>query len=85
MTNLYESPLLYETIELQSNNINAEGKHAGETLGTAKIANFLYESGDLTPTTTDTVYRANLLDVDFKVKLYLTGAKQNSLQLEIFL
>ena len=78
MTNLYESPLLYETIELQSELTSTPGTAAGETLGTAKIANFLYESGDLTPTTTDTVYRANLLDVDFKVKLYLTGAKQNS-------
>ena len=78
MTNLYESPLLYETIELQSELTSTPGTAAGETLGTAKIANFIYESGDLTPTTTDTVYRANLLDVDFKVKLYLTGAKQNS-------
>ena len=78
MTNLYESPLLYETVNLQSQVTSTPGTAAGTTLGTAKIANFSYESGDLTPTTTDTVYRANLLDVDFKVQLNLTGAVTGS-------
>ena len=73
MTNLFEAPQLYETIDLKSQLTATPGTAAGKTIGTAKIANFAFESGNIAGNT-DTVYRANLLDVDFLVELELTGS-----------
>ena len=78
MTNLFEAPELYETVEFQSQLTATPGTAAGTTIGTAKIANFAFESGNFVPANTDTVYRANLLDVDFKVQINLTSGVTGS-------
>ena len=77
MTNLFEAPRLYETIDLKSELTATPGTAAGITIGTAKVANFAFESGNIAGDTS-TVYRANLIDVDFLVEFTLTGSVTGS-------
>jgi len=77
MTNLFEAPRLYETIDLKSDLTATPGTAAGITIGTAKVANFAFESGNIAGDTS-TVYRANLIDVDFLVEFTLTGSVTGS-------
>ncbi len=77
MTNLYEAPQLYETIDLMSQLTATPGSASGKTVGTAKVANFAFESGDIAGTSS-TVYRANLIDVDFLVEFTLSGSVAGS-------
>ena len=77
LTNLYEAPRLYETIDLRDELTASAGTPAGTIIGKAKLANFAFESGAVAGNST-TVYRANLLDVDFRVKLTLTGSPSGS-------
>ena len=77
MTNLFEAPRLYETIDLKSDLTATPGTAAGITIGTAKVANFAFESGNVAGDTS-TVYRSNLIDVDFLVEFTLTGSVTGS-------
>jgi len=77
MTNLYEAPRAYETIDLKSELTATPGSAAGMTVGTAKVANFAFESGN-TAGDSSTIYRANLIDVDFLIEFTLTGSVTGS-------
>ena len=80
MNNLYEAPRLYETITLrdQPTASGSGGTLAGDSVGVARVANFAYESGPLTAGSADTVFRANLIDVDFLQKLTMNASVAGS-------
>ena len=80
MTNLYEAPRLYETISFRDQATATPGTGAGDVIATARVSNFSFEEGSLTPGNASTVYRANLIDVDFIVKLTMTGSVTGSPQ-----
>tara|TARA_B100000902_G_scaffold399804_1_gene472650 strand:+ start:32 stop:6691 length:6660 start_codon:yes stop_codon:yes gene_type:complete len=78
MTNIYEAPRLYETITFRDQATATPGSAAGDAIATARVANFSYVEGSLTPGNASTVYRANLIDVDFIQKLTMTGSVSGS-------
>ena len=61
MTNLNRAPALYSTVELKDN--------TPQTIGKTRVINFAYESGPQTAGSTTSVYRANIIDTQFYVKL----------------
>ena len=73
MTNLYEAPRLYETIDLQDQLTSSLGSAAGTTIGKSRVINFAYEEGAVAGTST-TVYRANLIDTQFYTIITTSGS-----------
>ena len=76
MTNLYEAPRLYETINLQDEQTSSGGSAAGTTIGKSRVINFAFEEGAVAGTSS-TVYRANLIDTQFYTKI-TTGSTSGS-------
>ena len=76
MSNLYEAPRLYETIELRDEQTATPGTGAGQVVGKSRVINFAFEEGAVAGTTT-TVYRANLIDTQFYTKI-TTGSTSGS-------
>ena len=74
MTNVYEAPRLYETIEFRDQATATPGTAAGQPIGKARIINFSFESGAVNPTDAATLYRANIIDAGFYTKIVATGA-----------
>ena len=74
MTNLYEAPRLYETIEFRDEATATPGTAAGQPIGKARVINFSFESGAVNPTDANTLYRANIIDAGFYTKIVSTGA-----------
>ena len=73
MTNLFEAPRLYETIEFYDEATVTPGTAAGQPIGKARVTNFAYESGASNPTDANTLYRANLIDTGFYTKITTSG------------
>ena len=78
MNNLFEAPRLYETISLRDEATVSGGTAAGDVVGLARVANFAYESGPTSAGSADTVFRANLIDVDFLQKLTMNSSVAGS-------
>ena len=73
MTNLFEAPRLYETIEFYDEATVTPGTAAGQPIGKARVTNFAYEEGASNPTDANTLYRANLIDTGFYTKITTSG------------
>tara|TARA_B100001093_G_scaffold31677_1_gene27375 strand:+ start:3604 stop:10296 length:6693 start_codon:yes stop_codon:yes gene_type:complete len=72
MTNQHQAPTSYETIELRDTLTATPGTPAGTVIGQARAINFSYESG--TTNNQSTVYRTNIIDTQFYVKVTTTGS-----------
>ena len=72
-TNQHQAPTLYESIELRDEVTGTSvGTPAGTVIGKARAINFSYESG--TVNTQSSVYRTNIIDTQFYVKVTTTGS-----------
>ena len=71
-TNQHQAPTMYETVELRDTLTSTPGVAAGNVIGVTRAINFTYESGALNNQTT--LYRTNIIDTQFYVKIVTTGS-----------
>ena len=71
MDNMNRGPALYSVVDMKDN------ASSPLTIGKTRIINFAYESGPLTAGSSDTVYRANIIDTQFYTQI-TTGSTSGS-------
>ena len=71
MDNMNRGPALYSVVDMKDN------ASSPVTIGKTRIINFAYESGSLTAGSSDTVYRANIIDTQFYTQI-TTGSTSGS-------